>query len=89
MKDYIKETAEGVEITLLSPASINGVMVDKILMREPTGRDYETHANIPGTDAHREFLMFASLIECSPDDVRALKSRNLIRVQNGFKVFTD
>ncbi|WP_164931732.1 phage tail assembly protein [Dyella sp. M7H15-1] len=85
--DYIEEVDGGVVITLAAPATINGQSVQTLSMREPCGRDLKAAQNAKGTDADKEFRLFANLLECTPADVEELTLRNLRRVQEAFKFF--
>jgi hypothetical protein len=85
--EYLEENDGGAVITLASPAVIHGEEVKVLRMREPRGVDLKAAQNAKGSDADREFRLFANLLEVSPADIENLTLRNLRRVQEAFKFF--
>lgn len=88
MKDYLKETDKGIQITLATPAMIGGALLSAMTMREPSVGDLEVAQAGNENAATAELKLFANLLECGVEDVRALKLRNWTRVQEAYKVFT-
>lgn len=87
--DYIKETSDGVEITLAKGLIIEGATIKVLKMREPTVRDQETATKNKADPAEAEITMFANLTMQTPDDIRSLTLRDYKRLQVAFSGFID
>lgn len=84
---YLEEEDGYAQITLHSPARINGQDVTILRMREPNGTDIKLLSNPKMNAADKEFRLFANLLECTPEEVEGLTLRNLRRVQEAFTYF--
>lgn len=88
LPDYITEGDGFVTVTLAAPTLVSGSRVAILRMREPEVRDLEVHQDSREKDATREVLLFANLCEIAPEEIRALKLRNYVRLQTAFSLFT-
>lgn len=86
---YITEADGTSVITLASSATIDGVQVSEIRMREPTVGDMKRMQAMRGGDAEKEISAIANVCEIMPKDVEALTLRNFGRLQEAFKLFTS
>lgn len=77
--DYITENTDGTVTVKLTDGRT-------ISLREPTVGD-ELAAK--GDDAAREIALLGNLAALSPDEMRAMTSRNYRRLQAGLMVFRD
>jgi len=88
--DYIKDTGDGfADVMLARPAKIGGADVGVIRMREPTVRDLEAAQDAKMTEAGKEVFLLSNLCTITPDEVRAMTTRNYKRLQTAFSFFTD
>lgn len=87
--DYITEGDGYADITLASPAVINGAKTATLRMREPDVSDLETSNDSKDSAAKAEIALFANLCEIAPEDIRKLKLRNYSRLQAAFSLFTN
>lgn len=87
LPDYIKEVAEGYEITLSRPLDMSGAKVAVVTMREPLVSDQETADIMEGGDATREIHQFANLIGAAPDDIRKMGLRDYKKLQTAYLAF--
>lgn len=86
--DYIEERDGYATITLASPATIGGELVDTLRMREPTVGDAKAARRAKGDEEERETIGIANLCEITPKEVDGLTLRNFGRVQEAFQRFT-
>lgn len=78
--DIIAEEVEWpVEIGLLRPVEVDGRKLESATLREPSALDVEMAWRHSG-EMTRMVHLAASLAELSPDEVRALKSIDFMRV---------
>lgn len=87
--DYITEGDGFADIKLHGSATIGGVKVTTLRMREPTVKDQMAGDATKGTEGEKEVAIFANLLEVSPDDVQAMTLRNYKRVQTAYVGFID
>jgi hypothetical protein len=86
--DFIKELDGVAQVTLASPATVGGVKVDSITMREPSVGDMKIVQNSRASDAEKEIAAIANLCELTTAEVEAMSLRNFGRLQAAFKLFT-
>ncbi len=67
------------EIPLLRPVETNGRKLESITLREPEAVDVELCWKVP-SEMSRMILLLSTLASLAPDDVRALKSLDFMRV---------
>lgn len=78
--DIIAEKVEWpVEIPLLKPVEAGGRKLESVTLREPSALDIEMSWKDSG-EMTRMVHLAATLAELSPDEVRALKSIDFMRV---------
>lgn len=87
--DYITEGDGFADITLHNSATIGGVKVTTVRMREPTVNDQLAGEAKGGSNGEQELAIFANLMDATPADVRALTLRNYKRVQTAYLGFID
>lgn len=78
-------------IKLKFPATVNGVKVDALTLRQPTVRDMRVAGQQAGGDEElREILLFASLATAGQADIEGLTYVDYQRVQRGyFRLLAD
>lgn len=85
--EWLKEVADGYEVTLAKPTKIMGTEVTVMKMREPLIADQEVTASMDGSSATREIHEFANLCGVAPDDIRAMTLKNYQRLQAAYLAF--
>ncbi len=85
--EWLKEVADGYEVTLAKPAKIMGTEVTVMKMREPLVSDQEATQSMEGSDASREIHEFANLCGVAPDDIRGMTLRNYQRLRAAYLSF--
>lgn len=74
-----------ITIKLKFPATVNGVKVDALTMRQPTVRDMRIAGKQAGGDDElREILLFSSLTAAGQDDIEGLTGVDYQRLQRGY-----
>ena len=75
-----------VEIDLLRPVEVGGRKLESVSLREPTALDIELCWKHRG-EVTRLIHLVASLAELAPDEVRALKAADFLRVTQAAGAF--
>jgi tail assembly chaperone E/41/14-like protein len=84
---YIKEGADGaLTVTLVRGLQVSGAKVSTLTLREPS-LDDQLVSQKAGDNAEAEVALIANLAEVSPDDLRALKMRDFLRLQEALGFF--
>lgn len=77
-------------IPLAVPLDIDGAKVKALTMREPTVNDNLIAEEQGGGKAgQHEIYLFANLCQVTPEDIKRLKLRDYMRLQEAFKGFLD
>lgn len=85
MPAWLSITTDNVLVTLSCPSTINGVTVDKLLLRSPTVRDVRSaNRDAGGDDEQRELVLFAELAGVPVADLEGLKLVDFNRLQAGY-----
>ncbi len=84
---FITEGDGFADIKLSRPVEMNGAKVSQLRMREPTVGDQERAGDSGGSDTQREIMLFSSLCEVSPDDIRNMGMRDYMRLQQAYTLF--
>jgi hypothetical protein len=85
LPSWLKETEQGMSITLKYKSTVNGITVDKLSMRAPSIKDNRTAKDLAGGDNEKhELNLFATLTEAHVNDIEALKERDYRRLQEGY-----
>jgi len=85
LPSWLKETEQGMSITLKYKATINGITVDKLSMRSPSVRDTRVARELAeGDNAKLELNLFASLTDSHINDLESLTERDYRRLQAGY-----
>jgi len=88
---FVKETAEGVTITLQKgylPAGTD-VRVTEVDMREPMVKDQMIARKQAADDAEMETALLCSLTGLLPTELESLTARDYARIQAGYNFFMD
>jgi hypothetical protein len=84
-QNWLTVTTDNATIKLSRPSLLNGVRQDKLTLRTPTVGDLRGASKHSKDDAEaQDVFLFASLAECSPDDIEKLTVRDFRRVQKGY-----
>lgn len=76
---------DGATITLTRPADLNGVKQNKVRLRAPTIADLRAaKRKFPDDPEGQEIQLFASLAECSFEEIEVLRLKDYTRVQAGY-----
>ncbi|WP_445181424.1 phage tail assembly protein [Pseudomonas sp. McL0111] len=82
---WLSLTTDQVLVSLSCPSEINGVTVDKLVLRSPTVRDVRAaNRDAGGDDEQRELVLFASLSGAPVTDLEGLKLVDFNRLQAGY-----
>lgn len=84
-----KHLVDQVEIALIRPIEVGGDTREVLTFEEPTGRQVEAMSKAGSVKAQAE-VSFRILGECvglSPDEVKNLRSRDLVRLGTVLKYF--
>ncbi|WP_241678098.1 phage tail assembly protein [Pseudomonas kitaguniensis] len=85
MPAWLSITTDNVQVTLSCPTVINGVTVDKLILRSPTVRDVRSaNREADGDAEQRELVLFAELAGASVADLEGLKLVDFNRLQAGY-----
>lgn len=88
---FVKETSEGVTITLQKgylPAGVD-TRVTEIEMREPMVKDQMIARKQASDDAEMETVLLCALTGLQPSELESLSARDYARVQAGYNFFMD
>lgn len=80
---------DSVELELIRPIEVGGDTRDRLTFEEPTGRQVEAMTKAGSAKAQTE-VSFRILGECvglSPDEVKSMRSRDLVRLGTVLKYF--
>lgn len=84
---YIKEGADGsLTVTLVRGLEISGAPVTALTLREPSLDDQLVSQKV-GDNAEAEVALIANLAEVAPGDLRTLKMRDFLRLQEALGFF--
>lgn len=89
LPDFLTETDQGMTVTLLTPAEVDGAKVEALNMREPKVQDQLDVDSMMGTPAAKEVQLMVNLCEVSPDAIKAMTMRNYKRLQVALEFFTE
>ncbi len=82
---WLSLTTDQVLVTLSCPSEINGVTVDKLVLRSPTVGDVRAaNREVGGDDEQRELVLFAALSGAPVADLEGLKLVDFNRLQAGY-----
>ncbi|TWD49504.1 phage tail assembly protein [Pseudomonas sp. SJZ131] len=82
---WLSVTPDNALVTLLCPVEINGVMVDKLVMRSPTVLDVRAaNRESGGDEVRREVVLFANLTGVNVGELEGLKLVDYYRLQAGY-----
>ncbi|PKH35131.1 hypothetical protein BI292_25995 [Pseudomonas sp. 43NM1] len=82
---WLTVTPDNALVTLLCPSEINGVMVDKLVMRSPTVLDVRAaNRESGGDEVSREVVLFANLTGVNVGELEGLKLVDYYRLQAGY-----
>lgn len=84
---YIAEGADGsLTVTLVRGLEISGAKVTSLTLREPSLDDQLVSQKV-GDNAEAEVALIANLAEVAPSDLRGLKMRDFLRLQEALGFF--
>ena len=92
LKKYLKETPEGVTITLQKGYAAAGTntMITEVQMREPMVKDQMiARKQSNGDDVEMETFLLCSLTGLTPAELETLTARDYARIQAGYGFFMD
>ena len=82
---WLSLSADGVTVTLSSPAKFNGVVTDKLTMRAPSVKDVMGAQAAGGGDYEKmEMNMFCSLLMAEESELLTLKYKDYKRLAAGY-----
>lgn len=85
LPSWLAISDEGVTVTLAYRASFNGVTLDKLTMRAPSVKDFNTAKMVGGGDFEKmEINLFCSLLTATEAELLSLKLKNYNRLQAGY-----
>lgn len=84
-----KHQVDQVEIELIRPIEVGGDIREHLIFEEPTGRQIEAMSKAGSAKAQTEvsFRILGECVELSPDEVKNLRSRDLVRLGTVLKYF--
>lgn len=87
LPEYIAEGSDhSLTVSLERGLEISGAKVTSLKLREPTLEDQLTSQKI-GENAEAEVMLITNLAEVSPDDLRQIKMRDFMRLQEALRFF--
>lgn len=87
LPEYITEGPDhSLTVSLERGLEISGAKVTSLKLREPTLEDQLTSQKI-GENAEAEVMLITHLAEVSPDDLRQIKMRDFMRLQEALRFF--
>lgn len=85
LPSWLAVTADNAIVTLSRPSEVNGVQVDKLILRSPTVREVRAADRAAaGDDEQRELMLFAGLADAGVKDLEGLKLVDYHRLQAGY-----
>lgn len=82
---WLTISAEGVTVKLSKPATVNGLVVDKVLMRSPTLGEFRAADKLHPNDAEgRELTLFSGLTTAGHADLIGFDLKDYWRLQRGY-----
>jgi len=84
---YIKEVADGsLTVALSRGFEVAGAKVTSLKLREPSLEDQLASQKV-GNNAEAEVMLIANLAELAPEELRGVKMRDFLRLQEALGFF--